>query len=92
MTGDTDGLGLVSPRTGRAVSEAGAGVWRGRMLPLPAFLRDESMPGDPAAWLDALRLTGHFLERDAFGLHNRPLPEARRHLYHLLEARNAASG
>jgi DNA repair protein RecO (recombination protein O) len=28
-----------------------------------------------------LALTGHFLERDAFGHHHRPLPEARQHLY-----------
>ena len=92
VTGETEGLALVSPRTGHAVSEAGAGVWRGRMLPLPAFLRDEDSPGDAAAWRDALRLTGHFLERDAFGHQNRPLPEARRHLYHLLDARITASG
>jgi DNA repair protein RecO (recombination protein O) len=86
VTGETDGLALVSPKTGRAVTEAAAGIWRDRMLPLPAFLRDEQSPGDVAAWRDALRLTGHFLERDAFGHHHRPLPEARRHLYHLLEA------
>jgi DNA repair protein RecO (recombination protein O) len=92
VTGETEGLALVSPRTGRAVTEAAAGVWRGRMLPLPAFLRDEAMPGDAAEWRDALRLTGHFLERDAFGHHHRPLPEARRHLYHLLDARLAAGG
>jgi DNA repair protein RecO (recombination protein O) len=91
VTGATEGLALVSPRTGRAVTEAAAGLWRGRMLPLPAFLRDEGMPGDAAAWRDALRLTGHFLERDAFGHHHRPLPEARRHLYHLLDARLTAS-
>ena len=92
VTGETEGLSLVSPRTGRAVAEAAAGVWRGRMLPLPAFLRDEEMPGDAAGWRDALRLTGHFLERDAFGHHHRPLPEARRHLYQVLDARLASSG
>jgi DNA repair protein RecO (recombination protein O) len=92
VTGETEGLTLVSPRTGRAVAEAAAGVWRSRMLPLPAFLRDESVPGDAAGWRDALRLTGHFLERDAFGHHHRPLPEARRHLYQLLDARLATSG
>lgn len=92
VTGETEGLSLVSPRTGRAVTEAAAGLWRERMLPLPAFLRDEAATGNPADWRDALRLTGHFLERDAFGHHHRPLPEARRHLYQMLEARLAASG
>ncbi len=85
VTGETEGLALVSPRTGRAVTEAAAGLWRERMLPLPAFLRDERASGDAAGWRDALRLTGHFLERDAFGHHHRPLPEARRHLYEMLK-------
>jgi DNA repair protein RecO (recombination protein O) len=86
VTGDTEGLSLVSPRTGRAVAESAAGIWRERMLPLPAFLSDPEATGDEASWRDALRLTGHFLERDAFGHHHRPLPEARRHLYETLDA------
>jgi len=86
LTGETADLSLVSPRTGRAVTEAAAGIWRGRMLPLPAFLREVEAEGDATQWRDALRLTGHFLERDAFGHHHRPLPEARRHLYQMVEA------
>jgi DNA repair protein RecO (recombination protein O) len=91
VTGETEGLTLVSPKSGRAVTEAAAGLWRGRLLPLPAFLRDETAPASAADWCDALRLTGHFLERDAFGHHHRPLPEARRHLYQMVEARLAPS-
>lgn len=93
VTGHTQGLTHVSPRTGRAVSEEAAGDWRDRLLPLPAFLRPGSNdPGrEPADWRDALRLTGHFLERDAFGHHHRPLPEARRHLYQLVETRAASA-
>ncbi len=85
VTGATQGLAFVSPRTGRAVTAEAAGAWAGRLLPLPAFLRPgANMAGDdPADWRDALWLTGHFLERDAFGHHHRPLPEARRHLYQL---------
>lgn len=88
VTGATQGLAFVSPRTGRAVTEAAAGPWRDRLLPLPAFLRPgANMAGEEAAdWRDALRLTGHFLERDAFGHHHRPLPEARRQLYQRVEA------
>ena len=80
VTGDTDDLAFVSPKSGRAVSAAAAGMWRERLLRLPSFLR-----GDAAAtatdWRDALRLTGHFLERDAFGLQHRPLPAARLLVY-----------
>jgi DNA repair protein RecO (recombination protein O) len=80
VTGETAGLAFVSPKTGRAVTAAGAGIWTSRLFRLPAFLTgdDEAAMAD---WHDGLRLTGHFLERDAFGHHNRPLPAARQMLY-----------
>jgi DNA repair protein RecO (recombination protein O) len=80
VTGAETGLEFVSPRTGRAVSAAGAGQWKSRLLRLPPLLLGED-PGDPSGWRDGLRLTGHFLARDAFGLHHRPLPDARQALY-----------
>lgn len=81
VTGSTDTLVGVSPRTGRAVSAEAAGIWRDRLLPLPRFVLDDADPGDAEAWTAGLRLTGHFLERDAFGHHYRPLPQPRRALY-----------
>jgi DNA repair protein RecO (recombination protein O) len=62
-TGATDNLAFVSPKSGRAVSEAGAGAYRDRLMPLPAFLS----AGGEAAWPDimqGLRITGFFLARD----------------------------
>lgn len=44
VTGARDGLAFVSPRTGRAVSIAGAGVWASRLLPLPPCLRGLAPP------------------------------------------------
>ena len=79
VTGAAEDLRYVSPRTGRAVSGVGAGAWTDRLLPLPAFLVGGA--GDAAGWRDGLRLTGHFLERDAFGHQHRPLPAARAMLY-----------
>jgi DNA repair protein RecO (recombination protein O) len=81
VTGATGGLAYVSPRTGRAVSEAAAGAWKDRLLPLPPFLADDELAGDKQQWADGLRLTGHFLARDAFGHQHRPLPQARVTLY-----------
>jgi DNA repair protein RecO (recombination protein O) len=80
VTGQTDHLAFVSPRTGRAVTQEGAGEWAARLLPLPEFLTGP-IPPDRAAWRDGLRLTGHFLARDAFGHQHRPLPQARAMLY-----------
>jgi DNA repair protein RecO (recombination protein O) len=80
VTGATAGLTHVSPRTGRAVSAAAAEPYAGRLLALPAFLLDGADQGDPAAWDAGLRLTGHFLDRDAFGARHRAVPEARHRL------------
>ncbi len=77
VTGCTDGLAFVSPRTGRAVSTDAAGAWRDRLLRLPPLFRDLTDPGTPEDWNDGLRLTGHFLARDAFGQRHRPVPAAR---------------
>jgi DNA repair protein RecO (recombination protein O) len=81
VSGVSEGLAYVSPRTGRAVSAAAAGVWAEKLLALPAFLRDPEAAADEASLAEGLRLTGHFLARDAFGVHNRPLPAARLALY-----------
>ncbi len=80
VTGARTGLRFVSPKSGRAVSEQGAGDWAGRLLPLPACLA-----GDAAANLseliDGLTTTGYFLEQKvAPELGSRPFPPARRRL------------
>jgi DNA repair protein RecO (recombination protein O) len=80
VTGRTDGLAYVSPKTGRAVTAEGAGDWASRLLPLPGFITGTTPP-DLIGWRDGLRLTGHFLARDAFGNQHRPLPQARAMLY-----------
>ncbi len=85
VSGVASGLVWVSPRTGRAVSDAAAGEWRDRLLRLPAFLVGGNT-ASAADWRDGLTLTGHFLARDAFGQQHRPLPAAR----HMLSDRVAA--
>jgi len=80
LTGAGDGLAFVSPKTGRAVAAAAAGTWRDRLLALPAFLLGAG-EGGLSDWRDGLLLTGHFLARDAFGAHHRPLPAPRASLY-----------
>ena len=77
-TGGTDGLAYVSPRTGRAVSAAGAGEWADRLLPLPPVLLGAD--ADLAGIVQGLEITGHFLENALARAIGRPLPEARRRL------------
>ena len=88
LTGTTEALAWASPRTGRAVSEAAAGPWKERLLPVPPFLRGGA--ADPAGWVQGLQLTGHFLARDAFGSQHRPLPPARERVLARVQAMAAA--
>jgi DNA repair protein RecO (recombination protein O) len=84
VTGTTESLRHVSPRTGRAVSDEGAGLWRDRLLPLPSLFLDETADGTAHDWADGLRLTGHFLQRDVFGQRHRPVPAARTRLHDMV--------
>jgi len=89
VSGEVAGLSWVSPRTGRAVSDDAAGEWRARLLRLPGFLVGANSAG-PEDWRDGLKLTGYFLERDAFGHQHRPVPPARHMLYDRVLALAAA--
>lgn len=80
VTGMTEGLRYVSPKTGRAVSDEGAGVWKDRLLPLPHLLLDRNEIGSPRDWAQGLDLTGHFLARWVFGVRHLPIPAARERL------------
>lgn len=77
VTGAVEGLVFVSPKSGRAVSRAGAGEWADRLLPLPEVLLGRGA-GEDAQIAEGLRVTGYFLgEKLAPALGSRPLPEAR---------------
>jgi DNA repair protein RecO (recombination protein O) len=79
VTGANDNLVAVSPKSGRAVSAAEAEPYRGKLLPLPRFVRE----GGQASWEEiaqGLDLTGHFLMRDLLTDRSKPIAEARNRL------------
>lgn len=77
VTGAPEGLTYVSPKTGRAVSAAGAGDWAERLLPLPPCLRGEG-PAPDEEVVQGFKTTGYFLtHRVAPALGDKPLPQAR---------------
>lgn len=87
-SGTTKNLTHISPRSGRAVSEAEALPYASKMLRLPQFMGGACEPeeGDVAS---GLKLTGYFLEtRLSWGV-NRTLPEARSRLVDLLNVKLA---
>jgi DNA repair protein RecO (recombination protein O) len=76
-TGAREDLVYVSPKSGRAVSAGAGAPYAERLLPLPAFLREEEAEATAADIADAFRLTGFFLERELFGPRGLKLPDAR---------------
>jgi len=90
VTGAREGLACVRPKPGRAGCRAGAGDWAEKLFPLPEGMAGGPMT--PAALLQGLAITSHFLARElAEDHHGRPLPEARGRLLDLLARAAEAS-
>jgi DNA repair protein RecO (recombination protein O) len=91
VTGATEDLVYVSPKSGRAVSRGAAGAWADRLLPLPAALRGEG--GAVSEVPEGLRTTGYFLDHWlAPALGDRPVPAARARLAAALARPSRQSG
>lgn len=86
-TGTTEDLIYVSPRSAAAVSREAGEPYRGKLLPLPAFLRDAAAPAEPQDMLDALTTTAAFIETRVLHPASRTLPEARADMIRLLTER-----
>lgn len=84
VTGATEGLAYVSPRTGAAVTEIGAGIHKSKLFPLPSFLGGINVQTPQKTLeedlLDGMELTGHFLAKKVFGQAHQPLPSVRERL------------
>lgn len=77
ITGQTQDLAFVSPRTGRAVARGAAPEWEDRLLPLPRFLCGTG-PASAQDLAQGFRLTAHFLAQHlAPSLGAKPIPAAR---------------
>ena len=83
VTGTSDDLTHVSPKTGRAVSRAAAAPYLDRLLPLPSFLtaRGNAAPEDIR---NALHLTGHFLDSQVWSARQLKTPAIRDSLVEIL--------
>jgi len=86
-TGNDTELAYVSPRSGRAVSREAGKPYDGKLLKLPAFLRDDAATVEESEVVAGFALTGHFLERDVFAPHGLAMPQARERLIGLVTRR-----
>lgn len=82
LTGATEGLAFVSPKTARAVTEEAAGIWKDKLLPLPRFmLEKEENTASAEDVVLGMDLTGFFLNHYVFMGKE---PAARGRFYNLL--------
>lgn len=80
VTGSAGDLAFVSPKSGGAVSAGAASGYEDRLFRLPPFLRGQDSDPAMADVLDALTITGHFLDRDVLDGRNRDLLSVRERL------------
>ena len=85
-TGVKYDLAYISPRTGRAVSRDGAGIYASRLFELPRFLLDGGAAApSPQEVLAGLALTGYFLLERVLEPHGKDIPAARLKLDEIAE-------
>ena len=83
VTGVTEGLSHVSPKSGRAVSLQAAGPYMDRLFVLPAFLLRDA-PATPDDIAAAFALTGYFLDRHIWSARQIDPPATRSALVEIL--------
>lgn len=90
VTGEETDLAYVSPRTGRAVSEAGAAGYRKQLLVLPSFLSQAGVAAGQEVVsqdiADGLKLTGYFLKKHCFAEYGQDIFDGRARLVDRLNA------
>lgn len=80
VTGETENLAWVSPRTGRAATYEAGAPHKDVLLRLPPFLVDPEAKLEEGDVADAFALAGYFLERRLFDQRGEGMPEGRRRL------------
>jgi DNA repair protein RecO (recombination protein O) len=89
-TGEEDELIYVSPKSGRAVSRSAGEPWKGQLLALPGFLKENRSSANAADVAAGFLLTEYFLVRRVFEPRGLALPDARTSFLASLARANAA--
>ena len=79
-TGTTENLAFVSPKSGKSVSVDAAEPYKDILLALPEFLLKDGRIGNQDDVYQALKVTGYFLNKHAFGTYPGHDPDARMRL------------
>lgn len=77
VTGKTDDLYYLSPKTGKAVSKTIGAPYKDKLFPLPSFFIDPSANYSSHELIKAFKITGYFIEKYLLKPKNFSLPEVR---------------
>ena len=83
VTSKSSNLVFVSPSSGRAVTNEGAGDFKNKLLPLPKFMTDFKANYDNDDIYNALNLTEFFFKKRFFLPNNLNFPQSRNRLKEL---------
>ena len=86
VTGSSEELAYVSPKSGSAISKPAAGIYADRLLVLPMCLGGHvKIDNELAA---GIKITGHFLQKNIYNPIDKQLPSARQRLANMVESSN----
>lgn len=85
VTGQTDGLAYVSPKTGKAVCKEVGAPYHDRLFSYPHFVVDKNDTPSYAEIFNVLKMTEFFLYENFFKFHNLVLPESRANLWRFFD-------
>ncbi|MDR2107571.1 MAG: DNA repair protein RecO [Holosporaceae bacterium] len=80
VSGETEDLRYISPKTGCAVTGKVGEKYKDRLFSLPRFLISASESPTAEDVFASLKITGHFLDIYFHGINNRGLPPSRKYL------------
>ena len=85
VTGKTEGLSYVSPKTGRAVCEEIGAPYKDKLYAYPQYIVDTNYRPKRAEVANLLAMTGGFLTKNFLAGHNLQLPEKRANLLNIVK-------
>jgi DNA repair protein RecO (recombination protein O) len=89
VSGVSEDLRYVSPKTGRAVSATCGQAYGPKLLTLPQFIINKELPEpNNQEMLEGLRLTGYFLNKHQIPPKNQGLPRVRSQLIEIISKEN----
>lgn len=85
VTGQTEGLAYVSPKTGKAVCREVGEPYHDRLFLYPHFVVDKNDTPSYAEIFNVLKMTEFFLYENFFKFHNLVLPQSRANLWRFFD-------